>query len=61
LNANFITYPTAISAKLFALAALKSKEKGILPPEALDNEIRNYILKKLNKVKNITIKKDFPK
>lgn len=49
LNANFISYPTALSAKLFAMALPKIKTKGIIPPEALEKEMRKSILTELKK------------
>jgi len=49
LNANFISYPTALSAKLFAMAVPKIKTKGIIPPEALEKETRKSILAELKK------------
>ncbi len=58
LNANFISYPTALSAKIFALAVAKIKTKGIIPPEALDKDIRTFILSELEKTKNVSIKKE---
>ena len=61
LNANFISYPTALSAKIFAMAVLRIKTKGIIPPEALDKEIRKYILSELGKTKHVTIKKEILK
>ena len=59
LNANFISYPTALSAKLFALAFAKIKTKGIIPPEALDKDVRTFILSELEKIKNVSIKKEY--
>ena len=43
-NANFITYPSALAAKLFVLAMPLIKRKGVFPPEALGSEVRNFIL-----------------
>ena len=57
LTANFISYPTALSAKIFAMAMLKIKTKGIIPPEALDSEVRAYVLSELKKTKGVIIKK----
>ena len=61
LNANFISYPTALSAKIFALAFPKIKAKGINPPETLDKEVRKFIFAELNKTKHILIKKEWVK
>jgi len=58
LDANFISYPTALSAKIFAMATSKIKAKGIIPPEALDKEIRKFILSELHRTKHIIIKKE---
>jgi len=58
LNANFISYPTALSAKIFAMAIPKIKAKGIIPPEALDKEIRQFALTELDKAKNVIVKKE---
>lgn len=57
LNANFISYPTALSAKIFAMALPKIKIKGIIPPEALEKEIREFILSELKKT-SVIIKKE---
>ena len=57
LDANFISYPTALSAKLFALAAPKIKAKGIIPPEALEKQVRKFILDGLKKTKHVIIQK----
>ncbi len=58
LNANFISYPTALSAKIFAMVIPKIKTKGIIPPEALDKEIRKFILSELDKTNNVIVKKE---
>ncbi len=57
-NANFISYPTALSAKIFAMAISRIKAKGIIPPEALDKEIRQFILAELDKTKHVIVKKE---
>lgn len=49
LNANFISYPTALMTKLFALSIPRIKNKGVFPPECLSKEIRRSILKELKK------------
>ncbi|MEK6809164.1 MAG: saccharopine dehydrogenase C-terminal domain-containing protein, partial [Nanoarchaeota archaeon] len=58
LNANFISYPTALSAKIFAMAVPKIKAKGIIPPEALDKEIRKLILSEFDRTKQVIVKKE---
>lgn len=58
LNANFISYPTALSAKIFAMAMPKIKAKGIIPPEALDKEVRRFILSELDRTKQVIVKKE---
>lgn len=57
-NANFITYPTALCAKLFVMIVPKIKKYGVFPPEALDAEIRKEVLEELKKNK---IKVEFRK
>lgn len=49
LNANFISYPTALMLKLFAMKTSKIKHFGVFPPEALDKNIRKEILENLKK------------
>lgn len=49
LDANFITYPTALSAAFFVLALPYIQEKGVFPPEALDKNVRKIIIDKLKK------------
>lgn len=51
LGANFISYPTALSMKLFTMVINKIKRRGVFPPECLDKEIRKEILKQLPKYK----------
>ncbi len=52
LDANFITYPTALSAKNFILAIPRITDKtGVFPPEALSAEIRKSIFADLKKFK----------
>ncbi|MEK6926202.1 MAG: saccharopine dehydrogenase C-terminal domain-containing protein, partial [Nanoarchaeota archaeon] len=58
LGANFITYPTALSVKLFIMAMPKIKNRGVFPPECLDSEVRKEILSELKKIKHIIFKKD---
>lgn len=49
LGANFITYPTALSLKLFIMVLNKIREKGVYPPEILNRELRESIIKQLPK------------
>lgn len=58
LNANFISYPTALSTKLIAMIVAKIKLKGIIPPECLDKDIRKTILTQLKKTKGVLFKKE---
>jgi saccharopine dehydrogenase (NAD+, L-lysine-forming) len=58
LNANFISYPTALSAKIFAMSIPRIKTKGIIPPEALDKEIRKFILSELDRTNHVIVKKE---
>jgi saccharopine dehydrogenase-like NADP-dependent oxidoreductase len=58
LNANFVSYPTALSAKIFAMIMPKLKLKGIIPPEALDNEIRKFVLAELDRTKHVIVRKE---
>jgi len=51
LGANFISYPTALSMKLFTMILGRIKEKGVFPPEMLDKETRAIIIKQLPKYK----------
>ena len=39
LGANFISYPTALSMKLFAIAFDKIKKRGVTPFFSLKNEM----------------------
>ncbi len=61
LDANFISYPTALLTKLFVMSIPLIKVKGVFPPEALNKDIRLFILKELQKEKYIIIKKEYPK
>jgi saccharopine dehydrogenase (NAD+, L-lysine forming) len=58
LGSNFITYPTALSAKIFISASHLIKTEGIIPPEALDKEVRKFIISELKK-NNVKITKEF--
>ncbi len=58
LNANFISYPAALSAKLFIKSLHKLRNKGIIPPECLEKEVRKAILAELKKIKRIVVKKE---
>lgn len=57
LNANFISYPTALCLKMFILSIPKIKRTGVFPPESLDKDIRKSILSELSRNKAIIIKK----
>jgi saccharopine dehydrogenase (NAD+, L-lysine forming) len=56
LNANFISYPTALSLKTFIMMFPEIKKFGIFPPETLDKSIRTKIIDNL-KNESITIEK----
>lgn len=56
LNANFISYPTALSIKLFVMAIPKITKTGVFPPECLDKDVREEIIKNLGKNKIKLIK-----
>jgi len=60
-GANFISYPTALSVKLFVMSIQKIKEKGVFPPEKLDKEIRKDIFAELEKIKQIKFRKEILK
>lgn len=47
LDANFISYPTALMAKLFAMSIPKIRDGGVFPPECLERRIRKSVLKQL--------------
>lgn len=49
IEANFITYPTALSAKLFVMTLHDIKENGVFPPEALNKSVRKKIVDELKK------------
>ena len=49
IGANFISYPTALSVKLFVTELNKIKRIGVFPPECLDKEIRDSILNQIQK------------
>ena len=49
LGANFISYPTALSVKFFVMAIPKMIKRGVFPPEALDENVRQEIIKELKK------------
>lgn len=58
LGANFISYPTALSVKLFAMAFLNIERKGVFPPEAIEDNVRREILRELERSK-VKIVKNF--
>ena len=49
VNANFVTYPTALMMKAFVLAINKIKSFGVFPPEALDAESTQVVLEDIKK------------
>ncbi|MEK6885378.1 MAG: saccharopine dehydrogenase C-terminal domain-containing protein [Nanoarchaeota archaeon] len=49
IGANFISYPTALSMKLFTMALDRVTERGVYPPEILNKKIREDIIKQLPK------------
>lgn len=49
LNANFISYPTALSASLFAVAIPRISASGVFPPECLEKDAREFIINQLPK------------
>jgi len=59
LNANFISYPTALSASLFARAVPIIKQSGVFPPEILEKSEREFIIKQLPKYKVKVYKNNF--
>ena len=58
LNANFISYPTALSAKMFVMAIPKITQKGVFPPEALEKDVRKEIIQELEKT-DVKISRSF--
>ena len=60
IDANFISYPTALMAKLFILSIDKIRNYGVYPPECLDKEARNFIIAELRK-REIMVKKSISK
>jgi saccharopine dehydrogenase-like NADP-dependent oxidoreductase len=49
IDANFISYPTALMVKFFVMAMPHVKKFGVFPPEALNEEIRKSILAGIKK------------
>ncbi len=49
INANFITYPTALMMKAFILAIKRIGSFGVFPPEALDAESTRVVLEDIKK------------
>ncbi len=60
IDANFISYPTALMAKLFVLSIEKIRNYGVYPPECLEKEARNFIIAELRK-REIMVKKSVSK
>ncbi|MEK6875256.1 MAG: saccharopine dehydrogenase NADP-binding domain-containing protein [Nanoarchaeota archaeon] len=57
LDANFISYPTALSIKLFLMEIPNITKRGVFPPEILEKVIRKRILNELKKIKQINFTK----
>ena len=55
-GANFISYPTALSAYLFIKSFFKINKKGVFPPEVLEREVRSEVLSGLRKY-NIKVRR----
>jgi saccharopine dehydrogenase (NAD+, L-lysine forming) len=53
LDANFISYPTALSVKLFLMELPNMTRRGVFPPETLEKDIRKRIISELKKLKHI--------
>ena len=49
LYANFISYPTALAVKVFAMIIPKIKNYGVFPPEAIERDMRHEIINELKK------------
>lgn len=58
LMANFISYPTALSVKLFLMELPNIERRGVFPPEAIDKDIRKRIMGELKKLKHIKLIKE---
>lgn len=54
IDANFISYPTALMLSLFILIFPKIKKFGVFPPEALGKNVRGEIIKELKKYCNFS-------
>ncbi|MEK6927190.1 MAG: saccharopine dehydrogenase NADP-binding domain-containing protein [Nanoarchaeota archaeon] len=57
IGANFISYPTALSAALFAMIIYKIQETGVHSPEVINKELRTKIISQLPKYKVKVYKK----
>lgn len=53
LGANYITYPTALMTSLFIRSLPLIKQRGVFPPEVLEEEARKFIFRELKKVKGV--------
>lgn len=49
IDGNFISYPTAICAKLFVLAMSEMTLPGVYPPEAIESSVRKKLIEELKK------------
>lgn len=61
LEANFISYPTALSVKLFLMELHNITKRGVFPPECLSKEVRKNIFEELKKIKHIKFTKSLKK
>lgn len=59
IGANFISYPTALSATLFTLVVNKIKETGVHSPEILNKEQRAWLIDQLPRFKVKVYKKTY--
>jgi saccharopine dehydrogenase-like NADP-dependent oxidoreductase len=59
-GATYISYPTGVAVYAFLKVMPKIKEKGVLPPEALNHEIRKEILLELES-NGIVVNEEFSK
>lgn len=51
LGANFISYPTAFSIKIFVMNFFKIRRRGVFPIEAIEKEARKDMIRDLEKSK----------
>lgn len=53
LGANYITYPTALLASFFIRSLPLIKQRGVFPPEVLEEKVRKFIFQELKNVKGV--------